>query len=587
MPITLNGTTGITTPGLINTGSTTFVDLTTTGNTILGDASTDTLNVANGNLVLNSSGNLGIGTASPASKLHIQSATGTAETLIKLQTAFSNPSGNKSIVWADNSNTLGAIAVNYSAPQTSMTFGSLYNSGYNTTDLMTLTPTGLGIGTSSPDQKLTIDGGGAGFNRVNSDLTPANDSKGLIFVRTNGNSAGTQEELRYLARNHAWYTHTGTRQLTLDSSGNLGLGVTPNSGWRSAALQVAQGGFYASTYSTSNAQVQIFNNAYVASDTSFRYLNTGPTTLYTQNNGGGHFWYYAASGSAGAIISYTTQMTLDTSGNLLVGTTSNPGSYRMEVYGDAHFGLGSENRGIYLGPNGFTASLRYNSDGSLDIAPRSGYSIKFLSETGGSERARIDGSGQFMVGATSSSAKFLVAGNTGNLGVFTTSGFDSTCQVMIQGSNNANRDASLYLEMPGLNGGGMYLHRATNTLRVWIGGNSSGVSLAPNATSWGTFSDERLKDIIEPIENAAEKVSSLRAVIGRYKTDEPEKRRTFLIAQDVKAVLPEAVYQNSEEDDTLSLAYTDTIPLLVAAIKELKAELDSVKSELATIKGAA
>ena len=59
--ITLNGTTGITTPGLINTGSTTFVDLTTTGNTILGDASTDTLNVANGNLVLNSSGNLGLG----------------------------------------------------------------------------------------------------------------------------------------------------------------------------------------------------------------------------------------------------------------------------------------------------------------------------------------------------------------------------------------------------------------------------------------------------------------------------------------------------------------------------------------------
>ena len=43
MAITLDGTTGITTPGLTNTGSTTIVALTTTGNTILGDASTDTI----------------------------------------------------------------------------------------------------------------------------------------------------------------------------------------------------------------------------------------------------------------------------------------------------------------------------------------------------------------------------------------------------------------------------------------------------------------------------------------------------------------------------------------------------------------
>jgi hypothetical protein len=61
MSIVLDGTTGITTPGLTNTGSTTIVALTTTGNTILGDASTDTLNVGNGNLVTDASGNVGIG----------------------------------------------------------------------------------------------------------------------------------------------------------------------------------------------------------------------------------------------------------------------------------------------------------------------------------------------------------------------------------------------------------------------------------------------------------------------------------------------------------------------------------------------
>jgi hypothetical protein len=69
MSIVLDGTTGITTPGLTNTGTETIVNLTTTGNTILGDASTDTLNVGNGGLVKDASGNVGIGTSSPTEKV--------------------------------------------------------------------------------------------------------------------------------------------------------------------------------------------------------------------------------------------------------------------------------------------------------------------------------------------------------------------------------------------------------------------------------------------------------------------------------------------------------------------------------------
>ena len=60
-PIVLDGTTGITTPGLTNTGTETLVNLTTTGNTTLGDASTDTLNVGNGGLIKDASGNVGVG----------------------------------------------------------------------------------------------------------------------------------------------------------------------------------------------------------------------------------------------------------------------------------------------------------------------------------------------------------------------------------------------------------------------------------------------------------------------------------------------------------------------------------------------
>jgi hypothetical protein len=52
-----------------------IVNFTTTGNTVLGDASTDTLNVGNGGLVKDASGNVGIGTSSPAAKLDVYTNT--------------------------------------------------------------------------------------------------------------------------------------------------------------------------------------------------------------------------------------------------------------------------------------------------------------------------------------------------------------------------------------------------------------------------------------------------------------------------------------------------------------------------------
>ena len=68
MAIVLDGNLGITSPAETVQGA-----LTTTGNTILGDASTDTLNVGNGGLVKDASGNVGIGTASPGNKLTVVS----------------------------------------------------------------------------------------------------------------------------------------------------------------------------------------------------------------------------------------------------------------------------------------------------------------------------------------------------------------------------------------------------------------------------------------------------------------------------------------------------------------------------------
>jgi len=122
---------------------------------------------------------------------------------------------------------------------------------------------------------------------------------------------------------------------------------------------------------------------------------------------------------------------------------------------------------------------------------------------------------------------------------------------------------------------GPYLGGVTNF--IISAGASTGVYLnGTAATSWTSASDERLKDIIEPISNAASKVASLRAVIGKFKFDENNTRKPFLIAQDIQAVLPEAV--DASNPDRLGVAYTDVIPLLVAAIKELTTRVQTLEA---------
>ena len=128
-------------------------------------------------------------------------------------------------------------------------------------------------------------------------------------------------------------------------------------------------------------------------------------------------------------------------------------------------------------------------------------------------------------------------------------------------------------------------------------GSGFGVVLATSATSWASPSDERLKDIIEPIENAIDKIMTLRTVIGKYKTDKIGVRRPFLIAQDVQKVLPEAVSNGFIQEavdpenpsnvlnktECLNLSYTDMIPLLIASIKEQQNLITSLTTRIAAL----
>ena len=112
----LNGTLGATTPSTVAATTISGTDLTTTGNTILGNASTDTLNVGNGGLVKDASGNVGIGvTPSGTYKLEVTGKISSTGTHYYLGTAatnsnFLNVTGTTTgSAYAAISNTIGSL----------------------------------------------------------------------------------------------------------------------------------------------------------------------------------------------------------------------------------------------------------------------------------------------------------------------------------------------------------------------------------------------------------------------------------------------------------------------------------------------
>ena len=222
------------------------------------------------------------------------------------------------------------------------TFGTVTDAGA-TTELMRLTSTGLGIGTTSPSAKLHVVGGATiqsssayGFN-LNAGTDTVNTVFGMVFATPSYNFAairgqrvGPQDAgqlLFYTAPNG----DVPNLRATLDQSGNLGLGVTPSAWYTSYGTKAFQfagsGSVYGLDVSSSDRRAGLMNNSFINSSGNYIYINTGHATQYEQN-AGKHVWYNAASGTAGNAITFTQAMTLDSSGNLLVGTTSKTsGSY--------------------------------------------------------------------------------------------------------------------------------------------------------------------------------------------------------------------------------------------------------------------
>ena len=453
-------------------------------------------------------------------------------------------------------------AVLYSIGNTDLVFGR------NTSEKLRLTATSLytasgvdvGIGTSSPSSYP-----------VAPNLVVASSGGGGMTVRTNSTYGGVyfadgvtgDEQYRgYVQYNHNLNSLTdamlfgtaGTGKMTLDSAGNLGLGVTP-SAWGSAykALQVGYAALSnpTATYDALNLTANLWHDG-----TNWRFIETQQANRFSTLDGN-WTWEYA-TGSSGAIAGLSTQMTLDASGRLLLGTTTG-GTFKLDVQDVGNTlarigGSGSGQAGVTLASGGaFNPFLNFVSSSSTVEA--SIYAVAgagaFVIGTGSSstERMRIDSSGNLFIGQIARAEQNLDS-------------FDLDVQSKAMYINHSN----------GTTTGTGYLYFGYNAVNI-----GSITQTGTTAVLFNTTSDQRLKENIQDADSASSLIDSLQVRQFDWKSDNSHQRYGF-VAQELVTVAPEAVHQPADPEQMMAVDYSKLVPMLVKEIQALRARVAALEA---------
>jgi len=424
------------------------------------------------------------------------------------------------------------------------------------------------------------------------------------------------------------FAEGGAEVARFDSSGNFGLGVTPSAfGGGYKAFEVNAGSISATTGA---GNLIVSNNSYF-NGTNFIYKATGVASDHVQT-GGQHWFRTAPSGTAGNAISFTQAMTLNASGQLMVGSTSSFGvvngeisvkaasggagvalwdagvsskfqliagaggvnafglydisasAYRWTVDSSGNLGIGTTspiNNGGYggfslNGTSGALLSMMTNGTESSRIASigdltsvqckaSTGYITFVQGVSGGTERARIDSSGNLLVAKTALSTttvgvELRPGGRVVSTLASSTSG-DSTYEVYSTGAG-AYR---FYVDMSG-------------TIRA--------TSITITA-----ISDERLKENVRDIDTGLNSIMALKPRRFDWKEGKGQDKKNVagFIAQEFETVFPECVSTSRAGADGIeykNINHETLIPTLVKSIQEQQALITQLTARITALESA-
>ncbi len=551
---------------------------TLTNPTINGTVTTTGLNFDSNTLVIDATNNrVGVLQSSPAYTLDVGSTS--ADTRMRIigntQYGLALQNGSSNAFW------IGSPSAD------AMTFSS----GGGTERMRIDSSGNVGIGTSSPTTKLTVQ-------------TPASQTNAIDFIGANSTGAnaghlGYFADNLYLGAN--WYYSGGqarsnsslgsssivmstsatasnnyiyfavadatasapVERMRIDSSGNLGLGVTP-SAWGSPfkAMQIGQGGFL-SGRTDNYSQVHLGANAYF-NGADWIYTSSTLASRYYQASGQ-HIWNTAASGTAGNAITFTQAMTLDASGRLMVGTTTPNGNFTVyAASGDNYSTVQSTTNSAYAQYTNTSGSCFIGVDNSTGGAFGGGVAYgRYIYSNGayplitvvnGSERMRIDSSG--------------------NLCINTTATVDSSQLAILQPST---KNAISIKKTDSGNFAGIQFYY--NSTRVGL------VQYSDTATTYGTSSDYRLKDNQTPLTGSGAFIDALQPKTWTWKNN--GSTGVGFIAHEVQAVSPNSVVGEKDAVDAegnpvyqgMEYGSAEFIANIIAELQDLRKRVATLESK--------